>query len=1197
MLGKIIQFELLYRLKRPATYIYFFLIFGFSFLLVTLPETSIGGAREKVHINSPYVITTVVMMFLLFGSFICAAMCGIPVYRDFEHNSYELIFTTQVKKGHYLWGRFIGSYILTLFIITSTIPGIILGTSMPWVEESLKGPFMLNAYIHSFLVFIVPNTLILSLLFFSIGSYLRSQVAIFSQGAIFIIIYFTISLTTVDIDTSPWVSLCDPFGSTAIDEMTKYWTAVERNQLLLPFKGLILYNRLLWITIAVIVSVFFHRGFKMSATAPFSRFVKKHTKLFTYDETIHHTIHVPAFVASSLFASSVKQWWNLTWFHFSKIIRSVAYIILIACSVGFVLMVQMGMKFAYGTFLLPVTYVLIDTLAGNFRLFLIIIVTIYAGEVMWKEISNNFAQIADSSPISNHRILLSKFSAVVLMELFTLILMMITGMILQAVNGFFDFQILIYLSNIFLVALPYFIILTFFIFFIHTLVHNKFLAHGLVVGFYILSGFFPKIGLRHLLFRYGHVPMHSYSGFIGYGKFLYPAFVVEIYWIMLGIILFTLSFLLIQRGTDLHFKNRLKNMRVALKQGYGRGLLIGSLILFIGLGAFIYYNTNVLNEYETQKESRLHKVEYEKQYRRYINYPQPTIASVILDIELYPNELKCDVKGNYLIINKEDVPIDTFHMSFIPELDVHEVRFERPASIIEEYKPKGFTMYTFDQPFQPNDSMWIEFDLSYQEKGFTNSGRNTLILENGTFIRTEFIPSFGYDKGKELRNKRKRKKEGLPKREDDEFASVYDSSSYDEVFISPNAERVHFEAIVGTSPDQVVITCGKLVDQWQENNRSYYHYKTEIPIWNFFTILSARYEIVKEDYKGISLEIYYHPEHTYNLEYLMNGMKRTIDYCTTNFSPFQHKNLRIVEVPRYFGGGQSFPTTIPSSESSGFIINLDKKHDLNLPFYLVAHEIAHQWWGHQVWSAKVKGMNMLSESLANYTALMVMEKEFGTEKIGKYLRHELEIYLLQRALEKKEEPPVYEVEFQSYVAYQKGSLGFYALKDIMGEEKLNKALSNFVKDYAYKDAPYPTSLNLIQYIRNEAPDSLNGFITDMFQKIVLFENRTDSVYYTQLDDGKFKVQIGVNSLKLLTDTTGKQKEKVPDDYIDIGVFTKSKGKEDSLIYLQKYHIAEKSKVVEVVVDKKPTKAGIDPQYKLIDRNLDDNIKKATEKQL
>ena len=50
---------------------------------------------------------------------------------------------------------------------------------------------------------------------------------------------------------------------------------------------------------------------------------------------------------------------------------------------------------------------------------------------------------------------------------------------------------------------------------------------------------------------------------------------------------------------------------------------------------------------------------------------------------------------------------------------------------------------------------------------------------------------------------------------------------------------------------------------------------------------------------------------------------------------------------------------------------------MDYPFYITAHEVAHQWWAHQVMGGNVQGSTMMSESLAQYTALMVMKHEYG----------------------------------------------------------------------------------------------------------------------------------------------------------------------------------------------------------------------------
>ncbi len=117
------------------------------------------------------------------------------------------------------------------------------------------------------------------------------------------------------------------------------------------------------------------------------------------------------------------------------------------------------------------------------------------------------------------------------------------------------------------------------------------------------------------------------------------------------------------------------------------------------------------------------------------------------------------------------------------------------------------------------------------------------------------------------------------------------------------------------------------------------------------------------------------PKHAYNVDRMIDATRKSLDYSTTNFSPYQHKQVRILEFPRYPKFAQSFANTIPFSESDRLHCRARPSQDrIDYVFYVTAHEIAHQWWGHQVIGANVQGQTMLSESLAQYSALMVMER-------------------------------------------------------------------------------------------------------------------------------------------------------------------------------------------------------------------------------
>jgi aminopeptidase N len=367
----------------------------------------------------------------------------------------------------------------------------------------------------------------------------------------------------------------------------------------------------------------------------------------------------------------------------------------------------------------------------------------------------------------------------------------------------------------------------------------------------------------------------------------------------------------------------------------------------------------------------------------------------------------------------------------------------------------------------------------------------------------------------------------------------------------------------------------------------------DAPIFNFFAYLSARYAVERDRWNDVAIEVYYHPAHRFNVARMIDGVKKSLDYFTTNFGPYQHRQVRIVEFPRYATFAQSFPNTIPFSESIGFIARLDDKPDaIDYVFYVTAHEVAHQWWAHQVMGGNVQGATLLSETMAQYSALMVMEKEYGPDKMRKFLKYELDSYLRGRGAERIEEMPLYLVENQPYIHYRKGSVIMYALKDQVGEEPLNRAIAAYVKAVAFQEPPYTTSLEFLTAIKAAVPPGREALLDDLFRSITLYENKATKATWTKRDDGKYVVALEIASAKFRADGQGKETPAALDDWIDIGVFGDKEANgpvEGKVLALEKRHIGAGGGTIEIVVDQEPRKAGIDPFNKLIDRVPDNNI--------
>ena len=238
---------------------------------------------------------------------------------------------------------------------------------------------------------------------------------------------------------------------------------------------------------------------------------------------------------------------------------------------------------------------------------------------------------------------------------------------------------------------------------------------------------------------------------------------------------------------------------------------------------------------------------------------------------------------------------------------------------------------------------------------------------------------------------------------------------------------------------------------------------------------------------------------------------------------------------------------------------------------------------------------MLSESLAQYSALMVMEEEYGAAHMRRFLRYELDKYLASRAAERAEELPLALNENQQYIHYNKGSVVFYALRDAIGEDRLNAILAEFVQQWGFKGPPYPTTRDFLDLLYARTELEHHEFIRDLFERIVFWNHRVDVAEVRKRDDGKYAVTLKVHAEKVSTDGKGKETQEPVDTMVDIGVFARPAGgkeADETVLYLRKHRITEADTTLDLVVDELPYEAGIDPYNKLIDRDSGDNRKKA-----
>ncbi|MFT7470386.1 MAG: ABC-2 type transport system permease protein [Kiritimatiellia bacterium] len=1193
MFAHIFRFEMNYHARQPLVYVVSAVLFFLSFLATVSDNIGIGGTVSNININSPFNVIVVLASI----SFLSALIAGVayassPILRDFDHKVAELFFTSRVSKFDYLMGRFCGATIFSFVVYFAAASGVFLGELMPWLDPERIGPMRLDAYWFATWAIAIPNMLMISTLVFLVATLTRSLMA--SYVVIILVLIVSSIITSIfDPEDLQLLSLLDPFGQVAITDITRYWTPFEMNELVVPMEGNLLYNRLLTGVLSLLFIALAYRYF------PFSlEFVKPKSKWFArFRRSPKQRSDNPAPARTSIaqlngvnksfdFRAQIAQFASLIRIEFHNIIIGKAFLVMALMG-----MVQigatafLGLAGIFGTEVYPTTSAMLLIVNSVYSIPIIVVLVFYSSELLVRDRNVGVSEMLDSMPYPNWVIIGAKLVGLMAVMFVMLLAAMLAAVLIQIFKGYYDFNFSQYFFGLFsFFQFPIWFTCVLAVF-AQVVTGNRYLGMFVVVMYFAGTLFLPQQGFDHNLYLLS-TPGIPYSVFTGFGPNLSAFVWFSIYWTLFCALLLIVMHLLWQRGSELKGRFRWKNIKPRFSTPVAIAAAI-CLLAFAGTGRFIFYNTNVLNSKLSSLDVEEGFADYEKAYKQYEDLNFPDIMSLYTEVDIFPEDREAHIEGIYTLTNNYDVVIPEFHFTVATYLTINELNVPN-STLSHSDADLGYYIYQLDRPMQPGESLDVNFDIDWLTPGFVNNSPTTSLLSSGTFFNnTEAFPLGGYNKGAELLDNNRRRRYDLPPVE--RVAKIDDESQWD-VGLGTRM-RANYEAIVSTSSDQIAVTPGYLEREWEEDGRRYYHYKMDEPIWPFVSFLSADYEMKSDKWNDVDLEVYY--KHEQNVDRMLEASKKSLDYFTANFSPYQYRQYRIFEFPRQRGVfAQSFPNTIPFSEAIGFVADLRDPEAIDYVFYVTAHEFAHQWWGHQVVGANVQGAAVLTETLSQYSALMVMEKEYGAAHMQRFLKYELDNYLNSRGAEVLEELPLMLVENQGYIHYRKGSLVLYALKDYLGEDTVNLILREFIADWGFKGPPYPTTRHLLAKIRENALPEYQDIITDLFEKIVLYDLRAEDSHYTELSDGRFEVTINTAASKFEANGQGEETQVAMNALIDIAVL----GEEDEetkvpeILHIEKQRVDSENQTFVFVVDSRPVSVGIDPLNKLIDRNPDDNTK-------
>ena len=1209
MFIELFLFEIKYRLSRPAFYCYFFLVLVFSVFTFCKGNVPAG---DGVHINAPSVLMQYSSIMSFFLMLMSAFFMGITLYRDIEHGVSEYYLSYPITRPGYFWGRFLGSFVFVAItgaaVLLGAWLGSLLGPLLHLQPAERFGPNRFMYYWQPYRAIILPNLFFTSALFFGLVSVFRTVKVIYS-GAMFLFLGYLIgNFFLRNIHNLNVIYLSDPFLMNGLRLALSDWSPPQLNSSVLMFDGLLLQNRILWMSLGLVIVLLTYWRFS------FERFFRgAGAKKISAEHFIDSTKRWKPGILQVQFGGAYNgnMILNLTRIEVLNIVRDTYFWIILTGGYIFLGFIFFHGPRSYAVPDYPRTVYFVDAFMEAFLFFTFLIIAFYTGETVHREKLTRYSFINDTLPPPTWVFNCAKLISLILLGIGLALTPVWIGLITQLVNGYTSYNLPLYASSELVMIIPRILEYVLICYAIHIAVDNKYLGHGIAIAIFTLLFGITNFGYAdYYLLLYAYVPRVWASDMDGIGHMVKPLLWYNVYWTLAGAILVVIGSLWYSRGTRSAFREKWK-LAAQRFAGMARVGIIALSIGFLTTGAYIYYNVSCLNEYLTPGEKKERSAIAEMKMKKYATLPLPKVTRIQMEVAAWPDQKKQETRAFCTIANKGEVPIDSLLLdggnveykilANDKELSYTCPLYFRPGkfnSFRSSKEPSDYRVYQLPRRLNPGDTMTLELRCTMAYKGFQNGLYAAQLLDNGILTNGN-LPDLGYDQGDELERVDDRKEYGLPQKKDIRIPQD-DPAGRMETYNGFSADLVSTDILMSVPEGQWALAPGVLKAEWIKAGRHYFHYVQDSPmVYMPYAMMSARYAVRTDTVqlqngRLVPIRLCYYPMHDRNLSHFNMALKDGLHYFSKAFGPYPFASLSLAETPAYGPSGISVPGVIGLAEPDmGWVADLRGNATPDYPYFNVASQLARQWWNYEIAGNNTEGAKVIGQAIANYSALRVMEKRYGkagTRAIYDRIRGD---YGWRRRIDFNGETPLLYGN-QDYIPNLKGTLALYGLAETLGEDTLNAALSEFLGKWAFRNGgPYPGSNDLYAVLKAHTPDSLRYYLTDTWEKIVFYDNKViDAKIVPESSGSGYRVHLQIKVRKMEYDEKRQERELTDmNDIVDIGVYSKPSGKgTPQLIRLHSARFSAGEHIIDLKVDQQPSFVEIDPGRKLLDVRGDDNRK-------
>ncbi len=318
---------------------------------------------------------------------------------------------------------------------------------------------------------------------------------------------------------------------------------------------------------------------------------------------------------------------------------------------------------------------------------------------------------------------------------------MLVSLSVQELADFHDHALGVFLEGIFVYNGFYFWMLCVLAVLVQILSPGKWSGMVLVLLVFVAVIALPALHFEHLLYGF-RIPYVVHSDMNGFGHYQLQTYTLIAYWGAFCVLLLAAGHLLYPRGYFASFHERLQDARTRLTAPLLRTCAVAALA-FVGTGAFIFYNTNVLNDYVEFDDVQAAQARYELDYGRYRDTPAPSIVNPDVQVELYAAERRITSRGTAGLRNNKSCPIEEFVVSVDRRNRVDELIVDG-ATLVTSDREHGFHLFRPDTPLAPGATLTMRWALARANEGFPNANADNEIVANGSYLRRGHVPVPGY---------------------------------------------------------------------------------------------------------------------------------------------------------------------------------------------------------------------------------------------------------------------------------------------------------------------------------------------------------------------------------------------------------------------------------------------------------------------